>query len=142
MRLHHPLHPAIAHFPVALWLSAAAADATYLLTGDAAWAGFSRLALLGGTAMGGLAVLAGLLELVLRRIPREAVMVVATHVGFMFVALTCCGASAALRHEGAISHEALILSFIGAASVAAGGWFGGTLVYRFGIGGAASRKDA
>ena len=140
MRAAHPLHPAIAHFPVALWLAAAAADGLWMFTGDAAWTAWSRTALLGGTLAGVVAVLAGGLELVLRRIPREAITTLVAHVGCMFVALTCCAASFALRRDGVPPPAALALSFTGGAAVALGGWFGGSLVYRFGLGSMASNK--
>ena len=59
----HPLHPALVHFPIALLLSATAADVAWLagLTGDTQ---FGAVLMAAGLAMGLLAMGAGLVDFV------------------------------------------------------------------------------
>jgi uncharacterized membrane protein len=62
----HPLHPALAHFPVALWIGTTAANLIAPRTEDVTCWHMSRYAAVAGTLMGALTRLAGLLELWLR----------------------------------------------------------------------------
>lgn len=55
----HPLHPALAHFPLAFWLGSFAADLIGLRTGSAVWWTVSHHALAAGAIMGAVTVLAG-----------------------------------------------------------------------------------
>jgi uncharacterized membrane protein len=64
--LRHPLHPALAHFLVALWIGTTAADLIAPRTGDVTCWHVSRYAAVAGTLMGALTRLAGLLKLWLR----------------------------------------------------------------------------
>jgi uncharacterized membrane protein len=137
----HPLHPALAHFPVAFWSASAATDAAALLTGDGAWWLWSHRALIAGLVMATLALLAGAGEAFFRRIPREANRTLILHVGSMLAAFTCFLASLALRKQMMPSTLALALSGLGLAALLIGGWFGGTLVYHFGVGTAFRAAD-
>jgi uncharacterized membrane protein len=139
LRALHPLHPALAHFPLALWLCSAAADAAGFLGAGAQWWAWSHRALAAGLVLALPAVAAGAVELGLRRIPRAAVNSVAAHFACMLLAFLCFLISYGLRGGHAPSAPAaptvaLVFSALGVVAVLLGGWFGGTLVYRFGIG--------
>ena len=130
----HPLHPALAHFPVAFWTAAVAADAAALVTDDGVWWTWSHHALVAGLVMGALALLAGGGEAFFRRIPRQAMRTLAFHITSMVLAFALFLASLALRKQSPPSMLALVLSALGLAALLLGGWFGGSLVYRFGVG--------
>lgn len=137
--LQHPVHPAVAHFPVAFWLGASAADVLAMRTGSMAWWTVSRYAIAAGVIMGALALCAGLLELWLRTLPPAAVRWAAMHASLMSIALLCFMVSLSQRTAAPPGYIALALSFAGSAIVLAGGFCGGTLVYRFGVGVSAGR---
>jgi len=132
--LLHPLHPALAHFPVAFWVGASASDLIALRTGSPAWWTLSHHAIAAGVITGVLALCAGLLELWLRTLPRAAVRWVMVHASLMSLALLCFMVSLSQRSAAPPAGTALALSFVGSAIVLAGGFCGGTLVYRFGVG--------
>jgi len=132
--LMHPVHPALVHFPLAFWLGASACDLIALRTGEGIWWTLSHHAIAAGLIMGVLALCAGVLELWLRPVPRAALRWVRAHATFMGVALLCFMVSLSLRATTPPSRAALALSFLGSAIVLAGGFCGGTLVYRFGVG--------
>jgi uncharacterized membrane protein len=132
--LVHPVHPALVHFPIAFWLGASACDLIAMRTGEALWWTLSQHAIAAGLIMGTLALGAGVLELWLRPLPRAALRWVAAHATFMSVALLCFMVSLSLRAATPPPGAALALSFLGSAIVLAGGFCGGTLVYRFGVG--------
>ncbi len=130
----HPLHPALAHFPLAFWVGAAASDLIALATGKVDWWTVSRCAVTAGVLLGAVTLLAGLLELWLRRIPAAAVRWLAAHAGLMFAALLCFGVSLSQRSLTPPPPLAVYSALAGCALVLAGGYFGGSLVYRFGVG--------
>jgi uncharacterized membrane protein len=136
----HPLHPALAHFPLAFWLGASAADMIALRSGAAIWWTVSRCAIAAGLIMGALALGAGILELWLRTLPRGAVRWLTVHATLMSVAFLAFMVSLSLRATTPPGEAALALSFIGSGIVLAGGFCGGTLVYRFGVGVSAGRE--
>lgn len=133
-RLLHPLHPVLAHFPLAFWIGASASDLMALKTHAGVWWTVSHHALAAGTLMGALALLAGLLELWLRKLPPPAVRWVSVHASLMVVALLVFMVSLSWRTTVPAPDSAVVLSLIGCALVLAGGYCGGTLVYRFGVG--------
>jgi uncharacterized membrane protein len=139
--LRHPLHPALAHFPVAFWLGASACDLIALRTGGVAWWTVSHYAIAAGVIMGALALAAGLLELWLRSLPGAAVRWVTVHASLMSLALVCFMVSLSQRTTTPPTAAALALSFLGSAVVLAGGFCGGTLVYRFGVGVSQGRES-
>jgi uncharacterized membrane protein len=130
----HPLHPALAHFPLAFWVGCSASDLIALTGADPSWWRVSYCAAAAGTLMGAVTLLAGLLELWLRQLPRAAVPWVIAHATLMGSALLCFMVSLAWRTASPPAGSALALSFIGSAIVLVGGYCGGTLVYRFGVG--------
>ena len=138
----HPLHPALAHFPVAFWTAAVAADAAALVTDDGAWWTLSHHALVAGLVMAALALLAGGGEVFFRRIPRQATRTLVLHISSMVAAFALFLASLALRKQPPPSTIAVTLAGLGLAILLVGGWFGGSLVYRFGVGTQHTPPDA
>ncbi len=130
----HPLHPALAHFPVAFWSAAVATDAAAVFTGDGSWWTWSHHALVAGLLAGTLALLAGAAEAFLRPIPRPAQRTLVLHLSCMLTAFSLFLASLALRKHSPPSSVAVALSALGLSILLIGGWFGGSLVYRFGVG--------
>ena len=130
----HPLHPVLAHFPLAFWIGASVADLIALRTQSAAWWTVSHHAVAAGVIMGALALLAGLLELWLRKLPSEARRWAMVHASLMVTALLIFMVSLSWRTSVPAPASAVTLSLVGCALVLAGGYCGGTLVYRFGVG--------
>ncbi|MGH8540414.1 MAG: DUF2231 domain-containing protein [Stenotrophobium sp.] len=134
--MRHPLHPALVHFPVACWSLAVLADFASLHFGEAAWSWSGGLLAI-GCVMAVVAMLAGMVELV--RVPEGAALRDAWwHMGLMLAALTLFAARLLLRldHLKPLAPDAVSLLFDagGFLTLAAGGWFGGRLVYGHGIG--------
>lgn len=134
LRLLHPLHPALAHFPVAFWLGSSASDLIALESGNTVWWTVSHHAMAAGVIMGAVTLLAGAFELWLRRLQAEAWRWAGLHAGFMSTALLSFLVSLSLRAPVPPPLAAVWVALFGSALVIAGGFFGGTLVYGYGVG--------
>ncbi|MBI3896966.1 MAG: DUF2231 domain-containing protein [Gammaproteobacteria bacterium] len=139
----HPLHPALVHFPMALWLTAIVWDVVGTYRPEALWwqMGFWSLTL--GVVSALPALVSGFIEY-LALDPDEPAMNTATlHMLLMFGATVAFGASVLLRVQVGTSVApsvwAWAITLSGAALLAGGGWLGGKLVYHHGIG---RRRDA
>lgn len=134
--LKHPLHPALVHFPLAAWVFAAACDAAGWWTGQAHWWRAAWALILTGVAMALPAMAAGMLELKKLEGKTQATGTVYRHIALVGTAWTCYLVSAVLRSpsDPAPGPAALLLALFGLAAVLAGGYYGGTLVYRHGVG--------
>ena len=133
----HPLHPALVHFPLALWFAAVFWDVVGWWQPDPLWWQMAYWCLALGIVASLPALVTGLLEYIGLR-PDDAGLDTATaHMMVMLSATAAFGASWLVRaRTGAAlapSVAALTLSGGGAALLAVGGWLGGTLVYRYGI---------
>lgn len=134
--MRHPLHPAVAHFPVACWSLATASDFASLWLGETAWQWSAGL-LAVGCGMAVLALVAGLIELV--RVPEgDALRDAYLHMAAMLTAFALFTARLLLRQEGLQplppDGVALVLDALGFTALAVGGWLGGRLVYGHGVG--------
>lgn len=134
--MRHPLHPAVAHFPVACWSLATAGDFASLWLGETAWQWSAGL-LAVGCGMAVLALVAGLIELV--RVPEgDALRDTYLHMAAMLTAFALFTARLLLRQEGLQplppDGVALVLDAVGFTAMAVGGWLGGRLVYGHGVG--------
>jgi uncharacterized membrane protein len=134
--LGHPLHPAVVHFPIALLLSATAADLARVagLTGDVQ---IAAVLMAGGLAMGLVAMGAGLLDFT--KLDDSVVPHALQHMAAVGTAWLGYAVALYLRRDvldgGTVLGSAtLMLSFASALVLAAGGWLGGRLVYTFGAG--------
>lgn len=127
------------HFPVALWSVSLAWDALGVWTGAAAWwhAGFWCLA--AGLAMALPAAATGFMELVAIGDSHPAAATATRHMLVMMCA-ACVYAVALVIRGGPAAPEgwrlgaSLALSACGFVLLAVGGWLGGTMVYRHGVG--------
>lgn len=134
----HPLHPALVHFPLALWFFAVFCDLTGWWRDNPFWWQMGYWCLTFGVAAALPAIVTGFLDY-LTLPPTSAGFNPATaHMMVMLSATTAFGASWMVRTQAGVavapSVAALTLALTGAALLAVGGWLGGTLVYRYGIG--------
>lgn len=132
----HPIHPMLVHFPIALWSVATAAHVASAAGLTGPFDMIAKFANGGGLAMAMLAMIPGLLEL--RSIgPQSEAMHVATwHMMIMATAWLCF----LLALMMSISTDASMAKFgpaacavVGFLLMGVGGWYGGRLVYEFGI---------
>ncbi len=132
----HPVHPLLVHFPAALWPASLLWDALGWWRGDALWWQMSYWSLALGATMAVLAAVTGFLEYL--GLP-PGVRAMQTATAHMLVMLTATGAFVAswlLRSGTAAAPPpfAVGLSLAGLLLLLVGGWLGGTLVYRYGVG--------
>lgn len=132
----HPLHPAVVHFPIALLLSASAADLAWLagLTGDVH---IGAVLMAGGLAMGLVAMGAGLFDFT--RLDPAVVPHAVRHMSVVGTAWTGYAIALYLRRDTLsggvdLSSASVALSLLSALFLSLGGWLGGRLVYTFGAG--------
>lgn len=132
----HPLHPALVHFPIALWSVAVAAEAGGWLGGQALWWSVSLICHALGTAAGLLALVAGFLDYLALEREHPAQDTAVWHMLAMCLAWLLFVLSLALRGlqlDAAPPGVATVLAGAGFAVMAAGGWLGGRLVYHYGV---------
>lgn len=134
--LGHPLHPALVHLPLGLWLGAGAWDVLALLRSEPVWWRLAYYCLALGLAAAALAAVAGFLDFV--KIPNgdPAEKPALWHMVVMLTAATLMLA-ALLLHRGtppARPGWAAAATLAGCALLAWGGWLGGELVFRHGLG--------
>ncbi len=135
----HPLHPAVVHFPVALWSISLVWDALAAWTGAATWwhAGFWCLA--AGLVMALPAAATGFMEFITIEDAHPAAATATQHMLVMLCAV-CVYAVALVIRAGPAAPEGwrlvavLLLSASGLVLLAVGGWLGGKMVYRYGVG--------
>lgn len=135
----HPLHPAVVHFPIGLWFTTVLLDIVGLYQPDAVWYQISYWCLAIGLAFALPAVITGLLEYVSITSKDPAMNIATTHMMLMVTATALFGTSWVIRVMSAASSSApttwaISIACLGAITLAAGGWLGGTLVYRYGVG--------
>ena len=135
----HPIHPALAHFPLGLWLAAVLWDLVgWWRTGETLWGQMSYWCLALGLAACLPAVATGLIEFVALRADDPAIGAATAHMMAMVCATAMFGASWVLRAKAGAAAApglwAFALALAGAGVLSVGGWLGGTLVYRHGIG--------
>lgn len=133
----HPVHPMLVHFPVASWTVAVGADAAGWLTRDVLWwqISFGSQAL--GALVAALAMLAGFVDYAALEREHPAQSTTVTHMLVMCTAWLSFLISLALRGLPGVEPPtpwASAAAAVGFVTMAFGGWVGGTLVYRFGVG--------
>ena len=135
----HPLHPALVHFPVACWTAAPVLDLAYLLTQNPAWWQAGFWCLLVGTAMGVLAMCAGLIDLFSLPGGHPGEAVGQRHMLLMGSAWCVFVVDILLRRPDRLPSPiqawgAFGLSAAGFLLLAVGAYAGARLVYDFGVG--------
>jgi uncharacterized membrane protein len=145
----HPAHAVLVHLPLGLWTASAAWDALAVLgVGPGAGALFFQVAfwsIVGGLVVAALAVVTGFLDfLAIDEGHKGAADLATYHLMTMLSAAAAYGGSVLARGgptpaEGARLAWALGLAGAGLLLLTVGGWMGAELVYRHGVGSAASR---
>jgi uncharacterized membrane protein len=125
--MRQPLHPVLAHFPVAFLLAASACDLWHLRE-------LAHAALAAGLVTGFAALLAGIVEVFLRPISSQAFVWLVAHAAPMQLALVLYLISYISRGDDVPTGAALATSYAGAALLLGGLVCGGVLVFRFRIG--------
>jgi uncharacterized membrane protein len=135
----YPLHPPIVHFPLALLATSLAFDLVGLVRDEDLWWTIAFWNIAGGLAIGVVTAVAGLIDSA--RVPDQssASSVLTRHMSCMLVALGCYGGALIVRGStGSPAGTALLLTLalegLGLVVLLLGGYLGGELVYRHGIG--------
>jgi uncharacterized membrane protein len=133
--LGHPVHPMLIVFPLGLLATAVGFDVVGLVQGDASWFQISFWMIAAGIVGGLLAAVFGLIDWL--AIPRgtRAKSIGLLHGGTnLVVVLLFIGSWWMRRGTNAPNTFALTLSFVGVVLALVGGWLGGELVDRLGVG--------
>ena len=134
--LGHPIHPMLIVFPLGLLATAVAFDIVGLVRSQNSWFGVSYWMISAGIIGGLLAAIFGLIDWVAIPSSTRAKRIGSFHgianvlVTILFIASWFMRGSPAKEP----SHSALACSFLGAVLALVGGWLGGELVERLGIG--------
>ena len=132
----HPIHPILIVYPLGLLSAAVIFDVIYLATGNPTWTTVSFWMIAAGIIGGLLAAVFGLIDYLKipsgTRASRIGLLHGATNLGVMIL----FSASWYLRWSSPAvpSNAAFALSFIGVVAALLGGWLGGELVERLGVG--------
>ncbi|MFN2493150.1 MAG: DUF2231 domain-containing protein [Pyrinomonadaceae bacterium] len=132
----HSIHPILIVFPLGLLATAVIFDVIYLITGNPMWVNVSFWMIIAGVIGGLVAALFGLIDYLAIPTNTRAKKIGLIH-GLTNVVVTALFlGSWLLRYDtrDAPSTLALILSFLGAGFSTIGGWLGGELVERLGVG--------
>ncbi|MGB9634688.1 MAG: DUF2231 domain-containing protein [Chloroflexaceae bacterium] len=138
------LHPFTVHFPIALLLVSGLFTLIALRRGESAWETSAYHCLLVGWVAGVVAALSGVFDAARQLIGPEAPRALAgwvnAHAFVNLAALIVYGQALLRRRRADLLADAtarrgyLRLHAIGALLLVVGGWLGGQLVYRFGLG--------
>jgi uncharacterized membrane protein len=144
----HPLHPKVVGFPIAFWMAAFVGDIAYLVTGNLFWYSFAFVNLGLGILTALPAAVLGTIDYFAVRGKTRAKRIGLIHMAFNTAALVLFLSTFVFRFDaaggffippeaaltGGPLYAAVALSFFGVILLGAGGWLGGELVYREGIG--------
>lgn len=136
-RYGHPVHPALVAVPIGAWVASLVFDlASHLASDPAVLAGGSRwligLGVLGAVA----AASAGLLDLLGLPPGTPVYRTALVHMTLMLAVVTMYAVGFVLRGPAPtapVPWPLLALSGVALATMAAGGYLGGTLAYRYGV---------
>jgi uncharacterized membrane protein len=132
----HPVHPILVPFPLGLLTTSVIFDVVHLLTGGARWAEISFWMIAAGVIGGLLAAVFGLIDWLGIPSGTRAKAIGLAH-GLSNVLMVVLFASSWLLRTGAPGDPgvlSIVLSFLGVGLVSLGGYLGGELVFRMGIG--------
>src|SRR3954469_19767582 len=134
--LGHPIHPMLIVFPLGLLATAVAFDIVGLVQGDSSWFGISYWMIAAGIIGGVLAAVFGLVDWLAIPSGTRAKTIGLLHGGTnVLVVLLFIGSWLIRRNNTQIpSTVALALSFVAVVLALVGGWLGGELVDRLGVG--------
>lgn len=134
--LGHAIHPIMIVFPLGLLSTAVIFDVIYLFTGNSTFATVAHYMIAAGIIGGFAAAIFGMIDWLAIPSGTRAKSVGLYHAGVNVVALVLFIGSWWLRRDAPQSPEmtASILALLGAGLSMVGGWFGGELVERLGVG--------
>ncbi|HET7478417.1 MAG TPA: DUF2231 domain-containing protein [Rubrobacteraceae bacterium] len=132
----HPIHPILIPFPLGLLTTSVVFDIVHLITGSGQWAVISFWMIAAGVIGGLAAAVFGLIDWLGIPSGTRAKSVGLLHGASNFVMVALFAVSWLLRLEapGAPGIVAIALSFLGVGLAALGGFLGGELVVRMGVG--------
>jgi uncharacterized membrane protein len=132
----HPIHPILVPFPIGLLTTSVIFDVVHLFTGGARWAEISFWMIAVGVVGGLLAAVFGLIDWLAIPSGTRAKAVGMGH-GLSNVLMVALFAVSWLLRFGTPGNPGvlpIVLSFLGVGLVSLGGYLGGELVFRMGIG--------
>lgn len=134
--LGHPVHPMLIVFPLGLLATAVAFDIVGLVQSDGAWFGISYWMIAAGIIGGLLAAVFGLIDWWAIRSGTRAKRIGLLHGGVNVLVVLLFIGSWLIRRSAPANpgSAALTLSFIAIVLALVGGWLGGELVDRLGVG--------
>lgn len=134
--MHHPIHPMLVVYPVALLSLVVVTDLLFLWTGEAFWAQVGYWLNAAGLGIGLIAGLVGMFDMFSLRVVRRHVSAW-NHFIVAVMVLAMAAAGVWLRApdaQAAVWPWGLLLSSVTFVLVMIAGWLGGTLSFRHGIG--------
>ena len=132
----HPIHPILIPFPLGLLSTSAVFDVVHLLTGSGKWSEISFWMMAAGFIGGLAAAVFGLIDWLAIPSGTRAKSVGFWHGSVNVVVVTLFSISWLLRLDapGEPGTVPIVLSFAGVGLASLGGWLGGELVDRLGVG--------
>jgi uncharacterized membrane protein len=135
----HPLHPALAHIPIGLLLISPLWEILGLWQGEPLWWGIAFWTMMAGVAAGAIVAVAGFVDYVAlpRDHPAERTVIrhlAAVGVGLMLFVVALLLHGSPTPPDGGKSLWVVAVSVAGVMALGLGGWYGGELVYRYGLG--------
>lgn len=132
----HPLHPMLIPLPIGVLVGALATDLTFWATGDPFWARASWWLLWGGGVTGVVAALVGLVDFFfIERVRSHRAGRLHLMANTLVLLLTAGNIAWRLDDlETAVLPWGLVMTAVTGLLLAAGGWYGGELAYRHGVG--------
>ena len=132
----HAIHPIMIVFPLGLLSTAVIFDILYLLTSNTTWSTVSFWMIAAGLIGGLLAAVFGLIDFLNIPSGTRAKRIGRYHAIANVMAMALFALSLWLRWDApeAPTTLALVCSFVGVVDALLGGWFGGELVERLGVG--------
>lgn len=137
--LGHPVHPILTDFPIALWSTSLLGDLMGLWQGHTVYRQFAFWAIAVGLIIAVPTIVTGLIDYAAIPQRHPALKAATWHMWIMLSAATAytCSLIARIGHSlssGLSIAIAIGLSVLGLCLLVIGGWFGGEMVFRHGLG--------
>lgn len=137
----HPIHAILVSVPIGAWIFALVADLAAGSTGDPTWRGAAFYAIGVGIAGALLAAVPGLIDL-LSLPPGPTRRTGIWHMSINLVAVTVFALNFVMRWGDPAQAGSAVLTVLGILLIGVGGWLGGEMVYRGGVGVSADAGSA
>jgi len=137
--LGHPVHPIMTDFPIALWSTSLLADLVGVWRGETVYRQFAFWAIAVGLIVAVPTIVTGLIDYAAIPQRHPALKTATWHMWIMLSAATAytCSLIARIGHPSSSGFSIAIaigLSVVGLCLLLIGGWFGGEMVFRQGVG--------